>query len=179
MNVEYRELDEYPGYMFGSDGSVWSRQRRGPNPRKLLGTKWRKMKLTFSGARPNNRYFNLSLRRADGTVVNRLVHVLILEAFVGPRPEGMVGRHFPDPDTRNCAITNLRWGTHQQNCDDRERAGNTLRGSANKNSKLTEDVVHEIRAATGRGCVAAMCRKHGISRTTVHYIRSRRTWTHV
>lgn len=39
------------------------------------------------------------------------VHMLVLEAFVGPRPTGMECRHFPDRDRTNNRLGNLQWGT--------------------------------------------------------------------
>lgn len=48
------------------------------------------------------------------------VHVLMLEAFVGPRPEGMVGRHLNDQKSDN-RIANLEWGTPAQNREDARR----------------------------------------------------------
>ncbi len=43
------------------------------------------------------------------------VHRLVLLAFVGPRPDGMECLHGPDPTKSNNAITNIRWGTRQEN----------------------------------------------------------------
>ena len=45
------------------------------------------------------------------------VHLLVLSAFVGPRPAGLQGLHADDVKT-NCALTNLRWGTPSLNQDD-------------------------------------------------------------
>jgi hypothetical protein len=52
----------------------------------------------------------------------RYIHVLMLEAFVSPRPEGMKGLH-RDDDPRNNVIENLYWGTMQDNAFDRVRNG--------------------------------------------------------
>lgn len=49
-----------------------------------------------------------------GVQRTRLVHHLVLEAFIGPRPDGMEACH-GDGDARNNAVSNLRWGTHQSN----------------------------------------------------------------
>lgn len=46
-----------------------------------------------------------------------LVHVLVLETFRGPRPEGMEGCHGPGGSLDNRAV-NLRWDTHGGNCLD-------------------------------------------------------------
>lgn len=50
------------------------------------------------------------------------VHLLVLEAFVGPRPEGMEGCHWDDDKENNC-IANLRWDTHAANMQDAIRNG--------------------------------------------------------
>lgn len=53
----------------------------------------------------------------------RQVHNLVLEAFVGPRPEGLLGLHWDD-DPANNHISNLRWGTPRDNTLDMIRNGN-------------------------------------------------------
>ena len=66
------------------------------------------------------------LNRYSGNVLapigkpQKPLHHLVLEAFVGPRPEGMIGLHHDD-DPNNNNVTNLRWGTYQDNADDRKR----------------------------------------------------------
>lgn len=50
------------------------------------------------------------------------VHVLVLEAFVGPRPPGMECCHWNDiPDDNR--VENLRWGTRTDNIKDAVRNG--------------------------------------------------------
>ena len=51
-----------------------------------------------------------------------LVHVLVLEAFVGPRPDGMVCCH-NDGDATNNRVENLRWDTYVENNKDLVRHG--------------------------------------------------------
>lgn len=53
----------------------------------------------------------------DGKVTKRLVHHLVLEAFVGPRPDGMEGLHYNDIAADN-SVENLRWGTRSDNMHD-------------------------------------------------------------
>lgn len=50
------------------------------------------------------------------------VHVLVLEAFVGPRPEGMEACHYDDSGANN-HLSNLRWDTPSGNTQDRVRNG--------------------------------------------------------
>lgn len=53
---------------------------------------------------------------------SRLVHQLVLEAFIGPRPEGMVTLH-RDGDPKNNQLRNLRYGTQSENMRDAIRHG--------------------------------------------------------
>ena len=50
------------------------------------------------------------------------VHHLVLEAFVGPRPDGLEGCHWNDDPTDN-RLVNLRWDTRSQNTADSVRNG--------------------------------------------------------
>ena len=50
------------------------------------------------------------------------VHVLVLEAFVGPRPPGMHCCHW-DGDPQNNHVANLRWDTPAANSQDTLRHG--------------------------------------------------------
>jgi hypothetical protein len=52
----------------------------------------------------------------------RLVHLVVLLAFVGPRPQGMHGCHW-DGDLTNNALRNLRYGTPTENEADKRRQG--------------------------------------------------------
>ena len=73
------------------------------------------------------------------------VSSLVLEAFVGPRPEGHVVCHGPNGRTDD-SIDNLSWGTRSKNCgEDRVRDGTDTRGAKSWNAKLTELDVKAIR----------------------------------
>lgn len=50
------------------------------------------------------------------------VHILVLEAFTGNRPDGLIARHLNDVKTDNRA-ENLVWGTYRQNLEDAVRNG--------------------------------------------------------
>lgn len=56
--------------------------------------------------------------KMDG--VQRTVHTLVLEAFVGPRPDGFDGCH-NDGNPENNRVENLRWDTRSANQQDRAR----------------------------------------------------------
>lgn len=49
-------------------------------------------------------------------------HVLVMLAFVGPRPAGCVTRHLSG-DSTDCRLSNLTYGTQSENCYDRVAHG--------------------------------------------------------
>lgn len=67
-------------------------------------------------------YLRISLRK-DGKSHHFRVHRLVLEAFVGPCPEGTEACH-GDGDRSNNRLENLRWDTKSENQYDRVRHGN-------------------------------------------------------
>lgn len=171
--IEYRPIAGFPGYEVGADGSVWSLLRKGPQAKESrIGTRWRRLKpgVTKRG------YLLLTLC-VDGKRYTRWVHQLVLEAFLGPRPEGCVARHCPDRNPSNCAITNLKWGTHKENADDRGRDGNHQIGEKNCQSRLTAGDVRLMRLS--KEPIGVLAEKYGISRQSVWHIKKRDTWRHV
>lgn len=63
----------------------------------------------------------MALYGADGRV-DYPIHTLVLEAFVGPRPEGADGCHWNDvPDDNR--VENLRWDSRSANVLDSVRNG--------------------------------------------------------
>ena len=59
--------------------------------------------------------------------VRRMVHVLVLEALVGPRPPNHEARHVHDRNPANCDLWNLEWGTREANLEDRFAHGTLTR----------------------------------------------------
>ena len=70
----------------------------------------------------------VSLHRG-GRQSTRLVHHLVLEAFVGDRPDGTEACHW-DGDPSNNELSNLRWDSHKANEADKFRHGTHV--NANK-----------------------------------------------
>lgn len=58
----------------------------------------------------------------NGKGPQHMVHRLVLEAFVGPCPPGMIGCHWDD-DPDNNHVSNLRWDTISANMQDKVRNG--------------------------------------------------------
>lgn len=109
-----------------------------------------------------------------------VVHRLVLEAFVGPRPEGMQACHFPDRTRTNNALKNLRWGTVQDNADDRVTHDMVPKGERSPNHKLTEEAVRICRSNYKAGSptsgAAALARRFNVSQTAVKLALAGKTW---
>jgi hypothetical protein len=78
-----------------------------------------KIAKTKPGKDAYKKYQIVSLSK-DGVSTVWMVHILVLIAFVGPRPVGMEGCHYPDPDVNNQHVSNLIWGTHAENMSHRK-----------------------------------------------------------
>lgn len=90
----------------------------------------------------------------NGVRRTKRVSCLVLEAFVGPCPDGHESLHFPERDHSNNRVDNLRWGTQKENAADRDTHGTTCRGDrhwARKNPDRFRKVFQERGwAATNR-----------------------------
>jgi hypothetical protein len=100
----------------------------------------------------------------------------VLEAFVGPCPEGHEGRHLNCVHTDN-RLANLAYGTRAVNRQDSRKAGRLAVGSRIAQSKLTEQEIPRIRSAGGRHDDIA--EQFGVSRTQISRIKRGENWSHV
>lgn len=175
LPIEYRLIIGFPLYRVGNDGSVWTRICGGATRR--VGERWRRLK----GHTNRDGYKVITLYRHLGGKVHTLsVHRLVLEAFVGPCPEGMECRHGPDHDKLNNNLMNLRWGTHQENVTDSVLNGRHTRGSNQPQAKLTEDDIPIIRQLAADGMAKnAIAAKFKVHPNTIGKIVRREKWKHV
>jgi NUMOD4 motif./HNH endonuclease. len=136
---EWRDIPGYEGlYRVSNMGRVYSTRRGG---RMLKPTLRRKG------------YLAVALSR-NGSARMRLIHQLVLEAFVGPRPEGFVTRHL-DGDPANNTLDNLRWGTYAENVRDSIEHGTHFSPARLKTHCAQGHEFDEVRRGK-RGC--SICR---------------------
>ena len=143
------------------------------------GSKFIKGQLLIpSGCGWKRRYRFITLRR-EGIKKAFYVHRLVLEAFVGPCPEGMEALHGP-AGYEDCSLSNLSWGTKKANMLDKHRDGTTLHGSRNHQAKLTTEQVLDIRDRCASGQlqkeVAAL---YNLNTKYIGQLVRRESWKHV
>lgn len=108
---------EFRDYEVSDQGDVWSLSR------VIIRSNGRPYTVPRAKLTPcwNGDHWQVVLYR-DGKRHARFVHHLVLETFVGSRPEGMKGLH-QDDDPNNNNVGNLYWGTSSQNTLDSVRNG--------------------------------------------------------
>lgn len=114
----------------------------------------------------------------DGASKTRLIHQLVLEAFVGPRPSpDHEACHGPGGALDN-RLMNLSWGTRSKNQGlDRVRDGTSNRGTRQWQAKLTEDIVMECRKRYTAGETQyALAAEFGITQGAMSEVITGRQW---
>ena len=123
-------------------------------------------------------YCRVNLSRL-GVVRSVTVHTLVLRAFVGEPEPGQEGRHGPN-GKRDNRLTELCWGTRLENAEDKRRDGTMARGERQGNSRLTAEIVREIRRRLAdHEPQQVLANEFGISQPHVSRIALRQTWAHV
>lgn len=97
-------------YEVSDHGRVRSVDRTLPD-----GRRWKARPISLHRTADGHAAVNLTMPKSV-----RLVHHLVLESFVGPRPDGAEGLHWDD-DGENNHVNNLRWGTRSENLTDAVR----------------------------------------------------------
>lgn len=118
---------------------------------------------------------NHGYMRANVDMEARLIHHLVLESHVGPRPEGAEGAHF-DGDKSNNNLSNLRWATPGENGADNARLG-VSKGESHGLHKLTDADVRIIRRH--EKSYRLLAREFGVSVATIQRVITGKGWTHV
>lgn len=168
---EWRDVPGYEGYyQVSSLGRVRSLERRvrtSRNPDKSRISPGRFMRLKV--CQPHL-YLSVMFSK-EGKKKEWFVHHLVLMAFVGPRPAGMICNHL-DSDRQNNAPTNLEWVTYLENSHHSIRKGRwhpfLLRGERASWTKLTEAQVRDIRIRVAQGTsMYSLAREFSVANSTI------------
>lgn len=131
-------------------------------PERILTSSWRGRYLAVS--------MHSGLRQK-----NNSVHLLVLAAFVGPRPEDQEGRHL-DGDRSNNRLPNLAWGTKLENEADKDRHGRRPRGASVNRQVLDDTAVRRIISLEGTAPLRVIADAVGCGLSTAHHVLTGRTW---
>lgn len=171
-----------PNHRVGKSGSVWSRiNKRG----RIVA--WYRLHphVLNKGVKSKKEYYRIGL--SHGKVKRMfMVHRLVLEAFVGPCPEGMEACHW-DNNGLNCKLSNLRWDTPVNNQRDRIRHGTDNQGENPRLGEecgwavLTEKKVLRIRRLykKGWGGYKRLGKRFRVDWSTIRDVVKRRHWNHI
>ncbi len=109
---------------------------------------------------------------------NRRIHVLVAEAFIGSRPEGLAINHLDGDKTNNCP-ENLEYVTWAANAAHAAANGLAVgpQGMENGRAKLTDTHVMDIRKSQDSHRILA--NRYGVSRGVIYHAKKGRTWKHL
>lgn len=116
----WRKVARFPGYSVSDHGQVRSDERV---IHRVNGTTYHVAELILKGfpqKRGGYMAVKLGTKQLKFSTVN--IHTLVLEAFVGPMPEGLEACH-DNGDCLDNHLTNLYWGTRSDNVRDAMRHG--------------------------------------------------------
>lgn len=117
-----------------------------------------------------------TIMQDDGRRRRTYGSVFMLEAWVGPRPEGMEACH-NNGNCRDDSLKNLRWDTTVGNKADMVAHGTRLRGENINTAKLTEADVREIRRIGPP--LRQHAERHHVTEALICAILKRKVWKHV
>lgn len=116
----------------------------------------------------------------NGRRVRMFVHRLILLGFTGPCPKDSPQTRHLDGNPTNNHLKNLRWGTPQDNTDDKYLHGTVPIGSHHHGAKLTESDIPVIRKLYGQGLSQRkIAELYSVQQMTVSNIIRGKIWKHV
>jgi len=165
VQAYYHLIPGFPEYYISRAGEIWSAKRAG----------------RFLKPCKNNKYGHLVVSLCqNGKCYQRLVHRLVLEAFVGPCPPGMECCHYNGNSADN-RLENLRWDTRSNNQKDRWIHGTSNRGEKHGQAKLNALQVRIIKhlLKTKEFSLREIGKIFGVSDGAVSDNNTGKNWKHI
>lgn len=171
---EWRTITHHPNYDVSNRGRVRSRQLSN-GPRRWLSFPTRILRGTLM---QGYRFVKLHDGESHKSVG---VHVLVCEAFNGPRPSPEMQCAHWNGDRLDNTPDNLRWATAKENHMDARRHGTAVRGVKCHTAKLTESKVRCIRKmwASRKYTQREIAHRFGVTRGNISWICRGDSWKHV
>jgi len=178
--MKQKQCSSYVGYSVTEGGEVYTHRRRlglgqGKGSRMEIDPTYAK-RLNHYNGHGGYLYVSISVRGKQRPVP---IHRLLLDAFVGPCPDGMECRHL-DGNPMNNNLSNLCYGTVRQNAKDRATHGRNRAGEAHPRSKLRATQVIAMRKQYLAGTpIATIARSFSVAESTAVDIVKGRKWKHL
>lgn len=135
--------------------------------------------LRLRRACPSAGYYPAVSVRANGRIRTVRVHLLVLLAFHGARPEGQQARHLNSVRGDN-REANLAWGDGYQQEADKRANGTSNIGVRNGSAKLNDEAVRDIRRRVGAGeRQVVLARQYSVCESTLSEVVTGKKWRHV
>jgi len=171
MAEAWKKIPGYPDYEVSDLARV--RSYKGVNQNAPL----RKVPRLMRTRIPADGYPRVTLQNREGRKVVRQVHLLVARAFLGPA-NGRIVLHKNGKSTIP-RLSNLRYGSHQVNMDDKYIHGTHGMGERNTQALVSEKERNQIVKLKGEMTQQDIADKYGISRQAVSDIHRGITWAHV
>jgi len=180
----WKKIKEFSGYevsSFGRVRSYWARHGAVvvlSQSSKLLKQRTSRCGYQFVFLKPDTE--RVTTKGTHKRLVTIPVHRLVMEAFVGPRPNGYDIAH-NDGKSKHNHVENLRYATRKENMSDAERHGTKVMGETVGTHKLTTKKVIAIKREynSGKTSCEKLARKFGVHHVSIVNIITGKTWKHV
>jgi hypothetical protein len=169
----WKSVTKNPGYEVSDLGGLRSYWIRDGKRRNDGVRAWREDPIPVGGYPWPKGYLMARLSREGGKPQWRMIHTIVLEAFVGPRPVGAEACH-ADGNPANNRLDNLRWASRSENQKD------TLRHGRHRQARMTEpdirDIWERLRNGDPQNVIA---RDYRTCQAVISHIRHGRSWSHI
>lgn len=169
QDEQWKPIPEFPGYEISNMGRLRSFRTWDNAPTPSEGR-------ILAGGVDKDGYRRAVLCNGIKHRKSCRIAQLVANAWIGPRPPGLVLCHDNGNKTDNRAC-NLIYKTQRENIADKERHGTKRFGESHCKARLTEAQVLEIRASDLS--LSALSKQYGVHKSTVEGIINRRNWRHL
>jgi len=168
---EWRQIPSFPDYLASNMGRV---RRSRPSPHKAMKAD------AMSPCVDSKGFYNRVCLRKDGWSKAVTVHSVVAEAFIGPKPAGLMVNH-KDGNKKNNRASNLEYVTNSENQRHAHRLGlsKPKRGDEHANAKLTENDVRKIMLLEGALKQTEIAKLFRVSKPTINRIFRGGMWCHI
>ncbi len=163
LTSEWRLVPGFLGYQVSNSGQV----------RSIVNGTWKQLKPTLT----SYGYHRVSLVMCTGKKKHMQVHRIVALAFIGP-DNGLVVNHKNGIKTDNC-VSNLEWVSRKRNVQHAVELGLMRSGEEHHNSKLTEELVREIRERAKTEPQKSIAKEMQLSTAIISQVVRRRRWNNV